>query len=124
MQLLFAVMRGTTLAFFLLSPILVFLLCARLTSKAAAAVATLLLMLSPIYCHFSSFVRTESMAMVLILGAILWLNRGWSAGTAILTGPRGFGTTRRWRGFWPVSPPRRVYIPLPRRCPSSRSRYG
>jgi hypothetical protein len=48
MQLLFAVMRGTTLAFFLLSPILVFLVCARLTSKAAAAVATLPLMLSPI----------------------------------------------------------------------------
>ncbi len=46
MPLLFAVIRGTTLAFFLLSPVLLFLLCARLTSKVTAAVATLLLMLS------------------------------------------------------------------------------
>jgi hypothetical protein len=74
--LLFTVMRTTTLVFFLLSPILLFWLCARLTNKATAAIASLLLVLSPVYCSYSSFVRTESLAVVLILGALLWLNRG------------------------------------------------
>jgi hypothetical protein len=108
MPLLFAVMRATTLAFFLLSPILLFWLCARLTNKATAAIASLLLVLSPIYCSYSSFVRTESLAMVLILGALLWLNRGIErAGNdfeSILPGSCGFLDIfcqgPGWHRFW------------------------
>ncbi len=89
MPLLFAVMRATTLAFFLLSPILLFWLCAKLTNKATAAIASLLLVMSPIYTSYSSFVRTESLAMVLVLAALLWLNRGIERGSDDFERPPG-----------------------------------
>jgi hypothetical protein len=73
---LFVLMRATTLLFYLLSVVLLFVLTARLLNPAAAAVASLLLVMSPAYSSYSSFARTESLAMVLMLGAILCLMRG------------------------------------------------
>jgi hypothetical protein len=72
---LFILMRATTLVFFLLSVVLLFVLVSRLFNKAMAAVAALLLVMSPIYTSYSSFVRVESLAMVLILGALILMDR-------------------------------------------------
>lgn len=73
---LFILLRATTLASFLLSAVLLFVVMAKVSNKAAAALAAMLLLLSPIYSSYSSFVRVESLAMVLMLGAVLWLLRG------------------------------------------------
>jgi hypothetical protein len=72
---LFVLMRGTTLVFFLLSIVLVFVWVARASNRASAAVAALLLLMSPIYASYSSFVRTESMAVVLMVASMLLLWR-------------------------------------------------
>ena len=73
---LFILMRATTLACYLISPVLLFMLVSRLCGKGAAAVAALLLVMSPIYASYSSFIRVESLAMVLMLSALLAVNRG------------------------------------------------
>ena len=73
---LFTMMRTLTLFCFLCSIILLFILAARLTNKAGAAVASLLLLMSPTYTSYSSFVRTESLSVCLILISILCLLRG------------------------------------------------
>ena len=73
---LFVLMRATTLVCFLLSVMLLYALVAKLMNSAAAAIASLLLVMSPVYCSYSSFTRTESLAMVLILLAAIWLLRG------------------------------------------------
>lgn len=73
---LFVLMRATTLVCFLLSVVLLYALVAKLMNSAAAAIASLLLAMSPVYCSYSSFTRTESLAMVLILLATIWLLRG------------------------------------------------
>jgi hypothetical protein len=73
---LFVLMRATTLLCFLLSAVLLYALVAKLMNSAAAAIASLLLVMSPIYCSYSSFTRTDSLAMVLILLATIWLLRG------------------------------------------------
>jgi 4-amino-4-deoxy-L-arabinose transferase-like glycosyltransferase len=72
---LFTTMRTLTLFFFLCSIILLFILAARLTNKAGAAVACLVLLMSPTYTSYSSFVRTESLSVCLILISILCLLR-------------------------------------------------
>ena len=73
---LFGLMRATTLVCFLLSAVLLYALVAKLMNSAAAAIASLLLLMSPIYSSYSSFARNESLAMVLILLAAIWLLRG------------------------------------------------
>jgi hypothetical protein len=78
---LFILMRGTTLVFFLLSAVLLFFLGAALINRAAGALASLLLVMSPTYASYSSFVRTESLALSLMLGAMLWLTRGGVKGS-------------------------------------------
>jgi len=75
MPLLFTSMRAATLVFFLISAVLFFRLYARLAGLASAAVATLLLVFAPIYCYYTSFVRTESLALVCILCALLVVER-------------------------------------------------
>lgn len=73
---LFVLMRATTLVCFLLSIVLLYALAAKLMNGAAAALASLLLAMSPVYSSYSSFTRTDSLAMVLILLAAIWLLRG------------------------------------------------
>jgi len=68
---LFTMMRGLTLFFYLCSIILLFILAGKLTNKAGASVASLLLLMSPIYSSYSSFARTESLSVCLILIAVL-----------------------------------------------------
>ncbi|MEO8368651.1 MAG: glycosyltransferase family 39 protein [Candidatus Solibacter sp.] len=75
MPLLMVALRAFTQACGLLSVVLLFRLCAKLTNKVAAAAAATLLAFSPTFAVFNGFVRTESLAMVLILGALLCLNR-------------------------------------------------
>jgi hypothetical protein len=70
---LFATMRGITLACFLVSIALLYRLASRLTNWAGACVACLMLMMSPIYGSYTSLVRTESLAMCFLLGAVLVL---------------------------------------------------
>ena len=72
---LFVLMRGTTLVFYLLSAVLVFLWVARMSNRASAAVAALLLLMSEPYAMISAFVRTESLAMVLMVSSLLLLLR-------------------------------------------------
>jgi hypothetical protein len=86
---LFVLMRATTLGCFLLSAVLLFALAAKLMNPGAGALASLLLLMSPGYASYSSFARTESLAMVLILGAILWLMRGIERNPHPSTGPPG-----------------------------------
>lgn len=78
---LFWLMRATTLVCFLLSAVLLYVLAAKLLNSAAAAIASLLLVMSPVYTSYSSFARTESLAMVLILLAAIWLLRGLERAT-------------------------------------------
>lgn len=73
---LFMLMRLCTLVFYFASFALLFRLCERAVNRAAAAAATLLLALSPIYASYNSFARTESMAVALILTALLLASRG------------------------------------------------
>jgi hypothetical protein len=68
---LFFTVRAVTLLMLCASILLLFWLTAKLTSTAAARVAALLLAMSPIYTSYSSFVRVESTAMCLVLGALL-----------------------------------------------------
>jgi len=77
---LFVLLRSTTLAFFLLSAILLFVLVSRVAGRIGGALASLFLVMSPTYTSYSSFVRTESMAMVFILGGLLILVRGVEKG--------------------------------------------
>jgi predicted membrane-bound mannosyltransferase len=72
---LFTLARAATLVFFLLSVILTFVLTTRVVNACAGAVASLLLAMSPIYCSYSSFVRTDSLALVCTLTAILLVFR-------------------------------------------------
>ena len=76
LPLLFAIMRGETLFFALLSILLVFLLALKITNWAGACVAALILMMSPIYSSYTSFIRVESISMCLILASVLCLLRG------------------------------------------------
>ena len=73
---LFTMMRGITLFFYLCSIILLFILAAKLTNWAGGCVASLILLVSPTYSYYSSFIRTESLTVCLILVAILCLLRG------------------------------------------------
>jgi hypothetical protein len=73
---LFTMMRTVTLFFFLCSIVLLFILAARLTNKVGACIASLFLMMSPIYTSYSSFVRVESLSVCLILISILCLLSG------------------------------------------------
>jgi hypothetical protein len=72
---LFVLMRATTLTCFLLSAVLLFVLGAKILNPVAGALASLLLLMSPAYTAYSSFTRTESLAMTLMLAATLWLMR-------------------------------------------------
>ena len=60
---LFTMMRGITLVFYLCSIILLFILAAKLTNWVGACVASLVLLVSPTYSYYSSFIRTESMTV-------------------------------------------------------------
>jgi hypothetical protein len=73
---LFTMMRGITLSFYLCSVILLFILAVKLTNWVGACVASLVLLGSPIYSYYSSFIRTESLTVCLILISILCLLRG------------------------------------------------
>jgi hypothetical protein len=68
---LFILMRSMTLFLYGLSIALTFWVAAKLMNAAAAYPAALILAMSPIYTSYSSFVRVESMAMCLVLAAIL-----------------------------------------------------
>ncbi|MGE5207621.1 MAG: glycosyltransferase family 39 protein, partial [Chlamydiota bacterium] len=70
---LFATMRAITLICFLISLALLFRLASRLINWAGACVACMILMMSPTYAGYSSFVRTESLAMCFLLAAVLVL---------------------------------------------------
>jgi 4-amino-4-deoxy-L-arabinose transferase-like glycosyltransferase len=73
---LFVLMRSTTVICFLLSAVLLFILAAKLLNAGAGAFAALLLLMSPAYNGYSSFARTESLAMVCMLSAALLLIYG------------------------------------------------
>ncbi len=70
---IFVLMRSLTLFFFLCSLVLVFIVASRLTNRVGGCVASFLLAISPIYSAYSSFVRTESLAVSLFLAALLCL---------------------------------------------------
>ena len=76
LQLLFTLMRAETLFFALASVVLVFLVASRLMNRAGACIAAFVMMMSPIYTSYSSFIRVESLAMCCILLAVLCLFRG------------------------------------------------
>ncbi len=79
LQLLFEMIRSITLVCALASIALVFVVASKLTNRAGAAVAALLVMMSPTYAAYTSFIRVESMAMCLILCSILALLRAVQA---------------------------------------------
>jgi hypothetical protein len=68
---LFILMRSLTLTFFLASLVLMFLVATRLTNYVGGAVAALLLATRPVYVLYSSFTRTESLAVCLFLAGVL-----------------------------------------------------
>jgi len=68
---LFILMRSLTLIFFLASLVLTFLVASRLTNSVGGALAALLLATRPVYVQYSSFTRTESLAVCLFLVALL-----------------------------------------------------
>ncbi len=68
---LFTLMRGETLVFALVSIVLVFILACRITNRAGACAAALILMMSPVYNSYSSFIRVESLSVCLELAAVL-----------------------------------------------------
>lgn len=72
---LFYLMRAVTLFFYFLSLGLTYALARRLTNTGGAMAATLLLSLSIPYASYSSFARVESLALCLILGALLLILR-------------------------------------------------
>ena len=71
LPLLFIMMRAITLFFALVSISLVFILASKVTNRAGASVAALLIMMSPTYTSYSSFIRVESLAMCLVLASVL-----------------------------------------------------
>jgi hypothetical protein len=71
LPLLFILMRAITLFFALVSISLVFILASKVTNRAGASVAALLVMMSPTYTSYSSFIRVESLAMCLVLASVL-----------------------------------------------------
>jgi len=71
LPLLFILVRAITLLCALVSIGLVFVLASKVMNRAGAAVAALIVMMSPTYTSYSSFIRVESMAMCLMLGSIL-----------------------------------------------------
>jgi hypothetical protein len=73
---LFILIRAITLFFALLSISLVFILASKVTNRAGASVAALLVMMSPTYTSYSSFIRVESLAMCLVLASILAMLHG------------------------------------------------
>ena len=75
LPLLFTLVRTITLLCALGSIALVFVLASKVMNRAGAAVAALIVMMSPTYAAYSSFIRVESMAMCLMLGSILVLLR-------------------------------------------------
>jgi len=70
---LFIFMRGLMLLFYFCSLALTFLVGSRLTNRVGACVATLILMMSPVYTGTSSMIRTESLSMSFMLAAILMM---------------------------------------------------
>jgi hypothetical protein len=70
---LFLLLRAETLVFFCLSLVMLFWLTSWLVNRAAACVASLLLAMSPVYASYTSFVRVESLAVCLVLAAMLCL---------------------------------------------------
>jgi hypothetical protein len=74
---LFILMRGLTFSFALISIVLLFVLASKLTNRAGASVAALILTLSPIYVSYSSFIRSESLAVCMILSAALFVLKGF-----------------------------------------------
>jgi hypothetical protein len=73
LPLLFILMRAITLFFALVSISLVFILASKVTNRAGASVAALLVMMSPTYTSYSSFIRVESLTMCLVLASVLAL---------------------------------------------------
>jgi hypothetical protein len=73
LQALFETVRGVTLLMFCASVLLLFCLTSKLLDTAAGRLAALILAMSPTYTNYSSFVRVESMAMCLVIGALLCL---------------------------------------------------
>jgi hypothetical protein len=70
---LFVLMRSLTLFFFLCSLVLMFLIASRLTNRVGGLAASFLLAASHVYASYSSFVRTESLAVCLFLTAVLYV---------------------------------------------------
>jgi len=68
---LFIMTRGMTLFFYGVSIVLFYRVARRVVTHTGACLGTLLLMMAPVYASYSTFVRVESMAMCLVLGAIL-----------------------------------------------------
>lgn len=73
LPLLFEVMRAATLIAALASIALVFVLASRLMGRAGACVAALMVMMSPSYSSWSSFIRTDSFATAFLLVSVLCL---------------------------------------------------
>ncbi len=73
---LFTLLRAETLLFYAISLVLLVTLARKLLNPAGAVVAGLVLTMSPIYAKYSSFSRVESMAICLILAALLVVYRG------------------------------------------------
>src|SRR5262249_19576906 len=70
---LFAMLRGITLVSFALSLVILYRLMSRLTNRAGAATATLILGMSTAYAEASSFIRVEPLALCLMLSSLLLL---------------------------------------------------
>jgi hypothetical protein len=77
---LFALIRGSTLAFFVVSVILLYILVSRLQNRFAGALAAMLLVMSPVYNAYSAFIRVESLAMALMLLALILVERALASG--------------------------------------------
>jgi hypothetical protein len=71
LPLLFGLARSVTIFCFGLSLVLCFLVAKRAFNRTAGYFAALLLMMCPTYSFYSSFVRVESMAICLVLAAVL-----------------------------------------------------
>jgi hypothetical protein len=93
LPLLFILMRAITLFFALVSISLVFILASKVTNRAGASVAALLVIMSPTYTSYSSFIRVESLAMCLVLASILAMLRA-------LQGPRTSTDGTKSEVFW------------------------
>jgi len=87
---LFFLLRAETLVFYALSLVLVVLLARKVLNPAGACIAGLVLAMSPIYAKYSSFSRVESLAICLMLAALLMVYRG------LETAPERLGEPPSW----------------------------